>query len=294
VFPNGFNSPYLAPDPRVAGRVFATAGNGVYRSLDAGRNWTLVLQVFSGPGAIAIDPVNTGTLWFSSSNGVYKSTDGGDNWHLTKGLPNGSESSIVVDPRNPSTLYVATLSFLANAPLYKSNDGGENWTQLSFRPFTVAPGPPGTDLLAVDSQSNVYLLAASKLFKSSDGGVTFTQLNSAPAASMIVVNASDPSSVYLAGSNGLFRSADGGASFSKIYDTQVRAFAIDPASPATLYLSAQNPGIVKSTDGGTTWKPTGLSLPYVTFIAVDTSTPGRVYASTALDPSDIFVIKVVE
>jgi hypothetical protein len=61
-----------------------------------------------------------------------------------------------------------------------------------------------------------------------------------------------------------------------------------------LYLSGQNPGVLKSTDRGASWHSTGLSIPYVNLIAVDTLNPGRVYAGTAIDPADVFVIKVVE
>jgi photosystem II stability/assembly factor-like uncharacterized protein len=301
VFPNGGYIGYLAPDPRVSNRVFALGGIGVYRSLDAGRNWTLVLQPNSGPGSIAIDPVNTGTLWLSQPSSVQKSSDGGDNWHVTKGLPNGGGPSIVVDPRNPAILYLSTYSglFNANVPaLYKSNDGGENWTSLAFRPPTLGPGPPIQNLLAVDSQSNVYILSgtsnATKLFKSSDGGTTFAQLSGVPSATLIVVDPVTPSVVYVGGGTGLFRSTDGGASFAKIYDGFIRSVAVDPNAPATLYLSGQNPGVLKSTDRGASWHSTGLSIPYVNLIAVDTLNPGRVYAGTAIDPADVFVIKVVE
>ncbi len=186
--------------------------------------------------------------------------------------------------------------FNGNVPaIYKSNDGGENWNPLSLRlSFNPPFGPPGGNLLAIDSQSTLYAVIGTSPYKSSDGGVTFTQLSNAPPASLIAVDSATPSTLYLGTSNGLFRSTDGGASFSRIYGGSLRAIAVDPNAPETLYLSGLNPGILKSTDRGATWQPTGLAIPYVNLIAVDTLTPGRVYASTSLDPADVFVIKVVE
>jgi photosystem II stability/assembly factor-like uncharacterized protein len=296
IFPTGFIGS-IAADPRASNRLFAIGGDGVYRSIDAGRNWSLV-QIGGFPGGLAIDPVNAGTLWYSQRSGVYKSTDGGDTWRLTKGLPDGAGPSIAVDPRNPSILYVAPYSgiFSLNVPtVYKSVDGGENWTPLAFRMVIPLGGPPTGNALAIDSQSNVYILIGGRtLFKSSDGGVTFNQAVFAPAAYLIAVDSATPAAVYLGGATGLFRSTDGGGLFSKVYDGTIRAFAVDPASQATLYLSGPNPGVLKSTDRGATWRPTGLAFPYVNALSVDTLTPGRVYASTAMDPADVFVVKVVE
>jgi photosystem II stability/assembly factor-like uncharacterized protein len=227
-------------------------------------------------GGLAIDPVNTGTLWYSDGTGVQKSTDGGDNWRATKGLINGGGPSIVVDPHNPSILYVAPFNGRTTPQvpsIYKSNDGGETWVPLTSSPFVSPPGP--LPRLAIDSQSSLYALIGGALFKSSDGGVTFTQLKNAPPSTLVTVDPTTPSIVYVGVTGGLFRSADGGATFSKIYDTQVQALAIDPASPTTLYLSSVNPGILKSTDRGATWKPTGLSIPYVNTIAVDPARSGE-------------------
>ena len=112
----------------------------------------------------------------------------------------------------------------------------------------------------------------------------------------MAIDPATPATLYVGGSGGLFRSTDSGGSFTRVYSARVRAVAIDPSSPSTLYLApqAENPGLLKSTDRGATWRATGLTSPVVNAIAVDPSTPGRVYAATSANPSDVFVIKIVE
>ena len=77
-----------------------TAGGGVWRSRDAGDNWTPLFDQqlalgFGEPGGIAIDPNNTDTIYVGTNGtrggsevgsiqqgatGLYKSTDGGASW----------------------------------------------------------------------------------------------------------------------------------------------------------------------------------------------------------------------
>ncbi|NNM33013.1 MAG: glycosyl hydrolase, partial [Gemmatimonadetes bacterium] len=122
----------------------ATASGGLWKTNNAGTTFD---PIFDGEGSFAIgvvklSPCNPNVVWVGSGennsqrsvsygDGVYKSEDAGRSW-TNMGLTESSQiGSIVIDPRNCSTVYVA-----AHGPvftgggergLYKTTDGGETW-----------------------------------------------------------------------------------------------------------------------------------------------------------------------
>jgi hypothetical protein len=91
---------------------------------------------------IAIDPVDTNIIWLGAAcGGLWKTTDGGLTWTSnTDLLPSLSISDIVVDPTNPSVMYLATGDKYGiyyqyevwghySAGVLKSTDGGVTWSQ---------------------------------------------------------------------------------------------------------------------------------------------------------------------
>jgi hypothetical protein len=81
----------------------------------------------TGPGGgggiptIAIAPTPPGSVYVGCDvGGVYKSTNDGKSWVIkNKGLMNYDTRSIVIDPYNPSVVYVVT-----SGGIFKSTDGG--------------------------------------------------------------------------------------------------------------------------------------------------------------------------
>jgi hypothetical protein len=159
--------------------------------------------------------------------GIYKSTDGGDTWtHLasqvtnlttsscgasnaagacTLFVPNGtytgdafagrSISSIVVDPNNPSTIYVSSTRGVRGVS--SVTNGG-----TTSNPPTARP-PFG-------------------LFKSTDGGATFSFIwdgnASVRGVNHVELDPSNSNTVYAAAfQQGIWRSTNGGTSFSRIF-----------------------------------------------------------------------------
>src|SRR3989441_8533889 len=67
----------------------------------------------------------------------------------------------------------------------------------------------------------------------------------------------------------------------------ITALVIDPKTPTTLYAVTCDRGVFKSTDGGATWSATslaniwsaaGLTIMWVTALAIDPQTPTILYA----------------
>jgi hypothetical protein len=111
---------------------------------------------------LAFDPQNPDVVYatysqyktLASQSHVYKSTDGGANWVGIDGagassIPDIPVFSVIVDPRNPSSLYLGT-----DIGVFVSLDGGVTWSR-DDNPFANAV----TEVLALDrgaGQDNLF------------------------------------------------------------------------------------------------------------------------------------------
>jgi photosystem II stability/assembly factor-like uncharacterized protein len=186
-----------------------SVGDGVYKSVDGGDNWTNVgLKDSERITKIAIDPTDSNTvyvcapgkLWSDSDErGVYKTTDGGKSW--TKALKGANLSTgcsmLSLDPKNPKTVYAGMWDFRRkgwtfrsggegpNAPsgsgLFKSTDGGATWTELDSKSAPGLPTKPWGRVavtVAPSSPDVVYAFVEAEppknaLYRSADGGKTW-------------------------------------------------------------------------------------------------------------------------
>jgi hypothetical protein len=95
-----------------------TFGDGVYKSIDGGKNWKNIgLKDSRQIGALIVHPTNPDIAFVAalghafgpnSERGIFKTTDGGRTWRnvLFKDENTGG-IDIVFDPRNPSILFAA-------------------------------------------------------------------------------------------------------------------------------------------------------------------------------------------
>ncbi|MCP4662595.1 MAG: hypothetical protein GY856_44940 [bacterium] len=113
-------------------------GNGVFKSTDAGINWTDVGVVngLTDPRvrALAFDNQVPANLYAGTNGGgVFKTTDGGASWTAVNGtdptaLANPFVLSLVTDPDIDGLLYAGT----NGGGVFKSLDGGLSWTEKNF------------------------------------------------------------------------------------------------------------------------------------------------------------------
>jgi len=280
---------------------FGAAAGGVWKSTDAGLDWTPMFdkEHISSIGAIAVaesDPnviyVGTGESCLrgdiSFGDGVYKSVDAGKTWtHL--GLKDSRHiSSVIVDPHNPDVVFVAALGH-AYGPntergVFRSQDGGKTWEKVLYKDEKTGAGeitfdPNNAHILYAalyETNRTPYSLTSggpgSGLYKSSDGGSTWKHLegNGLPKGILgkigLAVSGADSNRVYAqieAEAGGLYRSDDGGEKWMKINDDHrfsqrawyfTHVFA-DPKNVDTVY--ELNTGLFRSTDGGKSFAPLG-------------------------------------
>src|SRR5581483_3241652 len=82
----------IAINPAVPSTLYVgTFSDGVYRSVDSGRNWALInsgmRDYIAVVNALAVDPKTPTTLYAGTTMGVYKSLDNGGSWErITTGL----------------------------------------------------------------------------------------------------------------------------------------------------------------------------------------------------------------
>lgn len=95
--------------------MYLTAQYGIIVSNDLGENWQKV-DLLTPPGAthiysFAVNPANAAEIYYSTASTFYSSFDGGKNW-ATKKLPTSrAGTALLVDPQNPSLLYLGTRKF---------------------------------------------------------------------------------------------------------------------------------------------------------------------------------------
>ena len=242
-------------------------GDGVYRSVDAGRTWTHVgLAETQHVGKIAVDPRNPDVLFVaamgslyapSPERGVFRSRDGGRSWEkvLYKDDSVGA-IEVVIDPSNPRVVYAGLWNtrrppwFVyapSNGPgggIYKSTDGGTSWQQLTAGLPTGAIGRTG---IAVAPSRPRRVYAVVDCLDPEPGAAP------GPAAGGPSGQPAPP------GQGGVFRSDDAGATWRKVSSDAMlwgrgwyfEKVTVDPKDPDLVYVP--NIDVNRSRDGGQTW-----------------------------------------
>lgn len=268
----------------------ANIGNGVWKSVDAGRNWMHVgLEETEHIGAMWIDPANPDVVVVAAlgktfspnpNRGVYKTTDGGKTWKKTlAGTDEIGAIDVAFDPVNKNIGYASLwhhycppgnnadlIGGTKGGAIYKTSDNGDTWTKLN------SPGLPEGDLgrigLATALGGNrVYaVIAAARgdgagFYRSDDAGATWTKSTTDPRVtgsgyfSRVFIDPRDPETVYAAQTS-LYRSTDGGHTFISFKGApggdDNHALWIDPLD-STRMIMASDQGATISQDKGATW-----------------------------------------
>ena len=189
-------------------RSHISLGQGIYRSTDAGRTWTLMGLERTGriPRTI-IHPANPEVVFACAlgtaygpqpERGVYRTTDGGRTWERVLHVDaNTGCSDLAMDPTNPRILFagmwqleIRTWGRTSGGPgsgLFMSKDGGTTWTRLKGSALPTKPVGKVAVAIAPSNPQRVYALIetgdgipwngqpteSGQLWRSEDGGATW-------------------------------------------------------------------------------------------------------------------------
>jgi photosystem II stability/assembly factor-like uncharacterized protein len=245
------------------------AGDGVYKSIDAGKTWkNMGLRDSHHIARIQIDPRNPDVVYAAAmghlysrndERGIFKTTNGGATWEKVLFVnANVGAIDLVMSPKDPSVLYAAMYEktrlpwqLVNGGPgsgIYKTTDAGKTWTKLSGGLPQGRIGRIGLD---------IYLKNPDILYA--------------------VIENDNPRTTPLAPGRGggggpqpgvepiiggeVYRTADGGRTWAKTnandydvlpkgpyYFTQIR---VDPGNDQNIFVTQD--GYRHSIDGGRTW-----------------------------------------
>lgn len=288
-----------------------SAGDGIYKTVDGGKNWTKMgLEKSDRIASIQINPKNPnevyvgvlGALWGSSDErGVYKTTDGGKTWNKILFVNHTTGcSELVIDPSNPSILYAAFWEFRRtaysfnsgglNSALYKSTDSGKTWKKLENG---IPSGNKGriAVALAPSNPNIVYaVIEAEKkeqkgLYRSDDGGESWKFLNGDFALtvrpfyfSRITIHPQDPNIIAKAGLFGSL-SRDGGKTFKSLgsMHSDIHDITFDVHIKDKMFVATDG-GLYRSLDGGSSLEMIeNLPLSQFYHVSIDNRNPYYVF-----------------
>ncbi len=288
-------------------------GDGVYKSLDAGKTWQHVgLRDTRHIGRVLVHPRNPDLVYVAAlghafgpnpERGVFRSRDGGKIWEkvLYKDEKTGA-IDLAFDPSNPNVLFAALWeagrtpwSLTSGGPgsgLYKSSDGGTTWKQLTGNGLPGGIwGKIGVSVSGGDSNRVYAIIEAEEeaggVYRSDDGGNTWKQMSSDHRLrhrpwyyTHIVADPQNPDTVYVLCVS-LYKSTDGGRSWEpqRHLHGDHHGLWIDPTNPRRM-INANDGGASITVDGGLTWTRQD-NQPTAQFyhVSTDTSFPYRVYGA---------------
>lgn len=259
----------------------ATSSGGLWKTMNNGTTWQSLADTVQSyaMGVVVLDPTNPNVVWLGTGEnnhqralgygcGVYKSTDGGQTWAF-KGLKDSRQiGGIVIDPKNPNTVYVAAEGSVwgpgGERGLYKTVDGGKTWNKV----LNISENTGVNNVVMDPRDPNVLYVTSEQRRRH-----IFTKIGGGPESS--VYKSTDAGTTWEKIMNGLPGSDKGGM-----------GIAISPVNPDVLYLiveAVEGGGFFRSTNRGASWEKMG-----------DHASSGQYYNEIYCDPVDVDKVYSVE
>ncbi len=281
-------------------------GDGVYKSMDAGRTWQHVgLETSEHIGRIVVHPEDSdtvyvavqGPLWSAGGDrGLYKTRDGGTTWEAVLEISEHTGiNDVLLDPRDPDVLYAAAYqrrrhvwTLINGGPesgIHKSTDGGATWRELTNGLPRVDMGRIGLAMASTDPDVLYAIVEAQDeaggFFRSTDRGESWQKRSDYVSGSPqyyqeLIADPHDVDRVYAVDTL-MHLTEDGGTTFTATnYEARhvdAHALWIDPADSDHM-LEGNDGGLYETFDRGVTWDYI-YNLPVTQFykIAVDNREP---------------------
>lgn len=286
-------------------------GDGMYKSIDAGKTWKHTGLTQTGAiGTIAVHPQDPdlvyaaaqGKIWGPTPNkerGLFRSKDGGKTWDKILYVDDTTGCvDVKMDAVNPAILYASmwkawrTPYSLSSggkgSGLYKSIDGGDTWTLLSENPG-MPKGLKGKIICAVSPVDHNKLWAIVEneqygVYNSEDGGDTWNRVSTMNDLtqrpwyfSQIFADTKSENTLYVLNVE-FFKSIDGGASWKVVENRHGdnHDMWINPTD-ANNYIVGDDGGPQITFDNGKNFTAQHLATAQFYHVMLDNDFPYNVY-----------------
>lgn len=291
-------------------------GDGVYKSMDAGKTWTnMGLKDAQQVGGISVDIQNENRVFIAAlghpygpnkERGVYRSLDGGKTLEQVLYIDeNTGAVQVLIDP-NHSNIVFATLWAARQGPwengafngpasgLYKSIDGGNTWKKITNGfptvkednlgriGFAIAPSNSNRMYATVDAEKK------GGIYRSDDAGESWYQITADPRLwgrgsdfAEVKVDPTNADIVYSANVV-LWKSTNGGKDWTGIKGApggdDYHRIWINPNNPSIMAIGLDQGGIV-TVNGGETYSSWN-NQPTAQFyhVSTDNAFPYNIYS----------------
>jgi len=285
-------------------------GDGIYKSMDAGKTWTHAgLDETGRIGRILVHPTNPDIVFACAigrltgaqqERGVFRTTDGGLKWERVLFVDeNTGCSGLSMDMKNPRTLFAGTwqvemhpwamLSGGAGSGVYVSHDGGAKWAKVEAAGLPRLPLGKIDVAVAPSDSNRVYALIQTKdqgsLWRSDDGGASWRVVNwsreligRAGYYIHLAVSPANEDEILVSNSS-FFQSVDGGQTFRSVnWGGDNHDIWWDPKDPDRFVLT-HDAGLTITTQHGRSTQRVQLPIGQIYHVTVDNQVPYYVYGN---------------
>ena len=298
-------------------------GNGIYRSLDAGKTWTQVWKQEGQIGTVVVHPANPDIACAAvlghafgpnPERGLLRTTDGGRTWRFVlQRNPDTGASDVALDPSNPNIVFAGfwqarrrPWELTSGGPgsgLWVSRDGGDRWKQLGKDEGLPGGiwGKVGVGVAPSDGRRVYALIEADSggLFRSDDGGERWRLVSPHRALrqrpwyyTTLTIDPTNPNVIWFP-QVPLLKSIDGGRTIANVKGTHHgdhHDVWNDPRNSQRI-IEGNDGGVDITLNGGDTWYAPPLPISQFYHVSVDEQVPYRVSGAmqdlgTASGPSN--------
>ncbi|MEZ4907901.1 MAG: glycosyl hydrolase [Saprospiraceae bacterium] len=259
-------------------------GDGVYKSLDGGKNWTnMGLKESYQIGKILVHPENSnivfvaaeGSVWSKGGDrGLYKSTDGGTTWERILFVSDYTGvTDVLIDPVDNNIMYASAEQRMRRnqtrigggpeSSFWKSTDGGTTWRKIEKGLPSVDKGGMAITISPVDNDVLYAMVEAtlgeSGFYRSDDKGETWNKMSNYATSGQyyceIIPSPFDVNTVYSTETVSKY-TTDGGKTWSDIGNNKRHVddhvFWIDNEDSKHFMIGTDG-GLYETFDGGSNY-----------------------------------------
>ena len=286
-------------------------GDGVYKSMDAGKTWKHVgLSDTRHIARVRVNPRNPDVVYVAAlghifgpgaERGVFRSKDGGKTWEkILYRNDKAGAIDLTFDPTNPNILYAGFWQVIRRpwsfesggegGGLFKSTDGGDSWTEITRNaglPRGLV-GKVGVTVSPVNPERVWAIIEAEDggVFRSDNGGRTWARTNEQRSLrqrawyyTRIYADTQNADTVYVL-NVAFYKSNDGGRTFTNLAvpHGDNHDLWIAPNDPSRM-IEGNDGGANVSFNGGRSWTEQDQATAQFYRVTVDEDFPYHVYGA---------------